>query len=401
MTDWINQFDGLLEVNPPLGEDLLARLPAKRGLFLLLAEGERPVVMLSAADIRSRLRTRLQNPPPDQARKKTADLRAITTKILWKLADSSFEADLNYLELARAIWPGGFAKLLAWKGGWFVHVDPSEKFPHFSKTNGQLPSNGRCFGPFGSGKSAQRFIDAIVDAFDLCRDYRCLVKSPHGQPCAYLQMGRCLGPCDGTISLEDYRIAVARAADFAAGGRAEYRQELIERMKDASGRMEYEKASAIKARLDRLAELDGPEYRHVAPLEQFRFIVIRHGPTRRQMKVFLVDRGLIVSFGVLRYPLVAAELEAVLARMSRLVDSPDSPGRDDRWRLALVASYLYSGDRRKGLMLRWRNDFTANQLAAAVDSSAGNLSLKARLVGRRNNSVFFYALPALHMRTLE
>jgi excinuclease UvrABC nuclease subunit len=381
MASWAKQFDGQLELHPPLGVEHLSAVPAKRGVCLLLAEGEQPLLLLTAADIRSRLCGRLQGPPPDGEYKKTMDLRPVTAKVLWKLSDSHFETDLHYLGLARAIWPSGFAKLLAWKGGWFVHVDPVARFPRFAKGHDPFAPSGRRLGPFASAKDAQHFIDAMGDGFDLCRDYRCLMRAPHGQPCPYLQMGRCLGPCNGTISLEDYRAVVAKAADFAAGSREARIAELTAGMKKAAGALQFEKAAAIKTRLDRLSELDGTAYRLVSPVEEFRFILVHRGPSRKRAKVFLVDRGMVTTGMPVSYPPVEAELDAVLAQMRLITAKVELPGRNDLWRMALVANYLFGGNRLRGLALRWRGGMNAAELARGIEQSADALALKASVRG--------------------
>ena len=73
-TDLDRFFDGVCQVQPPVAEEQLAVIPPKRGVALLLAQGGRPIVLLPAADLRSRVRLRLQEPLSDQ-RTKTADLR--------------------------------------------------------------------------------------------------------------------------------------------------------------------------------------------------------------------------------------------------------------------------------------------------------------------------------------
>ena len=172
MGDWIKAFDGQLSVQPPLNDEQLAQVPAKRGVFALLAEADTPVVLLTGADIRSRLRARLAEPLEGQ-RRKTADLRIITRKVLWQRTESHFETDWRYLEIARSIYPRDYGELLPWRAACFVHVNPAEKYPHFVRTR-DAGGEGLYLGPFADSRSADRFIAAIQDAFDLCRDYRCL-----------------------------------------------------------------------------------------------------------------------------------------------------------------------------------------------------------------------------------
>jgi len=371
-------FDGSLEARPPLTDEQLAAIPAKRGVFLLASEDDRPILLATGASIRARLRSRLEEPDGEK-RRRTADLRTVTRTVHWKLAGGHFEMDWIYLEIARSLWPETYAKLLSWRPAWFVHVRAEEAFPHFVRTRDVFGSPGRYFGPFESGRSAERFIDVLLDAFDLCRDVRCLRRSPRGQRCAYGQMGRCLCPCDGSVSMEAYRRVVAEAGDFAAGRRAQHLRRLREQMEAASAELKFERAAAVKARLDRLAELDGEAYRHVAPAEKFRFLLIQPSGSQRRAAVFLADRGSIVRAKPLDSPLVEKQLAGTVRRMARFAAGGAKRRSDPagRWRMGLVARALFSSERRGGLVLRWREEMTPADLSAAIESAAEALGLSA------------------------
>ena len=363
--------------------------------MLLLAEQARPIVLLTAADLRSRVKLRLEEPLADQ-RKKTADLREITREIRWRLAGSHFEADLAFLQAARELWPRTYPSLLAWKPPWFVRVQPSEEFPHFERTRAltrsrsSRPGNevsqprvkatdptGRLVGPFASGASADRFIEAIQDAFDLCRDYRCLRQAPNAQPCAYGQMGKCLSPCDGRTSMERYREVMAHAADFAAGLRQPAQDRLRAQMRQAAQDLQFERAGAIKSRLARLEELNAPDYGFVAPFDDFRFILVQRGMGRRRLRAFLADRGRVVPAGELDYPLQGPQVERLVAKMAKLAAQPGVAATADEdlagWNMGLVTHYLFSSPDRRGVIFRWTASSQASQLSAAIEQAAAQL----------------------------
>jgi len=368
MAPWLGRFDGQLHVSAPLTDEQLREVPAKRGVFALLADDDRPIVLLTAANVRARLRGRLVEPHQD-ARRKTVDLRAVTKKVLWKLATSHFETDLAFFEIARRIWPKTYTELLAWRPAWLVHVDPEQTHPQFVRTPDASAPGGRYFGPFNSARAADRFIEAIHDAFELCRDYKCLRQSPHGQRCAYAQMGRCCSPCDGTISMGEYRRVVADAADFAGGLREAFRLGLEERMKKAADRLDFERAGALKARLDRLGEFDKPSFAHVRPLEEFQYVIVQSGGGVGTAKVFLANGGRIAADSPLDYPPPAGRLEKTLRRMARHCERPPGRDRTSMWRMGLVAQYLFCGEQRKGLMLHWDRQTSAQELAAAIEEA--------------------------------
>lgn len=377
MPPWADSFPNRIDVAPPVGDQTLSQIPAKRGVLLLTADADAPIVLLPAADMRARLRNRLQEPPEDTLRRNVADLRAITRRVWWVTAGSHFETDWLYYELARAIWPDRrkLADLLAWKPAWFVHVDPQADYPHFARTRDVFAEPGRYMGPFPSGKAAERFIAACQDGFYLCRSIQCLRKAPHGPRCTYAEMGKCLSPVDGSIAMDDYREEVARAARFALGEREGVLADLGEQMREAAGQLAFERAGSIKARIDRLKELDDKEFAEVRPAPGFRYVLIQASGSRKFARSYVVDVGHIV-----RGPNIPAEDNTkklkVLRRFAARVIGQDRPfAPADRWRMGLVASYLWTSPQRRGVILPWRDALAAEDLAEAIDSARDELHL--------------------------
>ena len=375
MGKWTAMFDGELGVIGALGRDSLAAIPARGGVLALLDMKDRPIVLIAAADLRGRLRHRLAAPESDEPSRR-ADLRAVTRRVLWKRTFSHFETDLYYLTIARAIWPTTYAKLVAPKPAWFVHVDPGEAHPHFSRTRNLGARAGRYVGPFLDGRSAERFIDALQDAFDLCRDVACLRQAPHGRPCSYAQMGRCASPCDGSISMDEYRRAVAAAADYAAGRRDEFLRDMRQRMRAAAERLEFERAAGLKGRLERIEALDGPACRHARPLEEFRFVIVQRGGSVRRARAFVVAGAVVEPAGTLDYPLRDEQLQALLDRAGALAGGDRQVDHFGQLAVGLVSRYLFSGPDRGGAIMRWRQDMTASQLAEAIEASREVLRLR-------------------------
>ena len=377
MPSWADSFPKRIDVAPPVGDETLLQIPAKRGVLLLTAEADAPIVLLPAADMRARLRNRLQEPPEDTLRRNVADLRAITRRVWWVTAGSHFETDWLYYELARTIWPDRrkLAELLAWKPAWFIYVDPQADYPHFARTRDVFSEPGRYMGPFPSGKSADRFIAACQDGFFLCRSIQCLRKAPHGPRCTYAEMGKCLSPVDGSIAMDDYRKEVARAARFALGERNDVLAELADQMREAAGQLAFERAGSIKSRIDRLKELADKEFAEVGPAEAFRYVLIQPSGSRKFARSYVVDVGHIA-----RGPDIPAEGNTrklkVLCRFAARVVGQDRPFVPaDRWRMGLVASYLWTSQQRQGVILRWTPDLSEEVLAEAIDAARDELHL--------------------------
>jgi excinuclease UvrABC nuclease subunit len=384
MSKWDFMFDGRLEVVGTLDDAQLAKIPGKRGV-VLLAAGDDPIQLITAANIRQRVKTRLDEPQDDQL-KKSADLRRITTSVSWKLSGGPFEADLCLLEIARTLWPEKYAGQIHWKPPWFVHINPGDKYPHFYRSR-KLPGRPvRSFGPFIKGTDAEGFVTALRDAFDLCRDHGNLAKSPNAKRCSYGQMNRCLPLCDGTVELERYLQAVSEAGDFAAGNRDAIANRLRDEMKRAAGDLEFERAAAIKTRIGRLDEFEKTAFKYVRPVEEFKFLVVQPGGGKRRLRVFTVNGGSIPAAACLKYPFQTnpdkpgakysgTELEAMIDQMHTIAAVDPKVDDASALRMGLVARYLFSGPKRRGLIVRWFDKMEPPWLAARIRAVSEDLNL--------------------------
>jgi excinuclease ABC subunit C len=387
MTDWTGRFETRLDVESPLDEQALRTVPARRGVFLLTDEDDRPVVLLTAADMRSRLRKRLAEPLDDRPSRR-ADLRQITRWIHLRTCSSHFETDWQYLELARRLFPKRYRKLVAWKPPWLVQLDPADAYPHFARTRDLAYLLGagtkadlRAWGPFPTAREAEAFIEALQDGFDLCRSVSCLRKSPVGPRCAYAEMGRCLSPADGSIAMEDYRTHLRRAADCASGDRSRF-DDLRNRMQQASAELAFEHAAAWKQRLDRLAVLDESRYEQTAPLEAFRWLLVQPGQGRRELQAFTAGAGFIADLGPVSLPTDVSVLAALLRRARALCDDPPEPDEAAGLRMGLVTRRLFSEAPRRGLVRRLDETLGPSSLAEAIQRQADDLRISEPILER-------------------
>ncbi|MCD4825187.1 MAG: hypothetical protein K8S55_11310 [Phycisphaerae bacterium] len=388
MTDWTSLFDARFDVTPPVAEEQLVQVPAKRGVVLLAGGDNEPIVMLTAADMRSRTRIRLANPREDQSttRSRSPDLREITRGIYYCRCESHFETDWRFLELARQVWPGRYKSMVGWKPPWFIHLDTAESYPHFSRSREVFGHGGQYLGPFAGGRDADKFIDVLADAFNLCRSISCLRNAPNGPRCAYAEMNRCCSPADGTISMDEYRLILQKAVDFAAGRRDELPKQLRGEMADAAAALKFELAGSIKTRLERLGFFDGRQYHHVVPAERFSYILAQPGDGVHELRLFFVHRGEICYGGAVKYPLEPDTLNPPLKAMRRFAKSDLPVDEVGLLRMGLAARTLFAPEARRGLVLNWREDTTAEELAAFIEAGHEALGVRRRISAKKDTA---------------
>jgi hypothetical protein len=366
MADGMDEVDLLLP--PQCCVDLTradSRLPRRWAVLLLADESGRPVQLVCWKNPRHTMADRL-TPDPDQSASWRVDWRSLVRTVSWRPVDSAFEADWVYLETARRVFPDTCRELVPWTETFFLRVDPDEPFPRYLRTADPAGDASRIIGPLPDKQSAARLIELIEDLFDLCRYHNILTQSPRGKACAYKDMGKCPAPCDGGISMEQYR----RLIELSLAGLADPNALIAEhalRMEQAAAGLRFESATKIKAHLNQLAQLQKGAFRYARPLTQFEFLAIQPGPRRGKMKMFLVLPGYIEPAACLRgEPTDAGELiDAILRRRREITPQPMMPDR-----IGLVARHLFDPKPGGGVFLPL-SDLTPHAILSACRHLSG------------------------------
>jgi len=268
-------------------------------VYLLADEQDQPVQLLCVKNLRQSLRRRLGGQEMLGPSKKV-NYRDLVRHIHWRRVDSAFEADWIYYEIARRIFPDTYRGMVGFRPAWFVHVNPAADFPRYTKTIDLAGKSGLLLGPVEDKHAAARLIELLEDAFDLCRYYNILMQAPHGKACAYKEMGKCPAPCDGSISMEQYRAMISRSA-AAAVDATQIIHEAQTRMAAAAKELHFEVAGKNKAFIDKLAELGKGPFRYLRELHDFQWISLQRGPRAKTAKVFLICQGRVEALGSTRY----------------------------------------------------------------------------------------------------
>jgi len=342
-------FDRSAAYDPqqPLDE-LLTTVPAKWVVYLFTDADDQPVQLLCVKNLRASLKRRLGGDELVGPSRKV-NYREIVRHVYWRRIDSAFEADLVYLDIARQIFPQSYRGMLGFDPAWFVHVNPDTNFPRYVKTI-DLTRPGLLIGPVQDKHAAARLIQSIEDAFDLCRYYNVLVQAPSGKACAYKEMGKCPAPCDGTISMAQYRDMVRLGAAVAVAPRR-FLDEEKRRMSRAAAALDFELAGRIKQRIDRVSQFGKGAFRHVRDLADFRYVSLQHGPRSGTAKIFLIGPGVVDEVA----GLIAADvrhtedlLRMILARARQMPADLSEQGVE---RVGVFSEHLFRARRVSGVYL--------------------------------------------------
>jgi excinuclease UvrABC nuclease subunit len=325
-------FEHHLDFDPSADFEAFVKLaPAKWAVYLLSDANDRPVQLLCVKNLRYSLRRRLGHEGEQGGLSRRVNYRELVRRVKWRRVDGAFEADWIYYEAARAVFPESYRGMVGFRPAWFVHVDTEAKFPRYAKTIDLSPRPGMLIGPVEDKHAANRLIETVEDAFDLCRYYNVLTQAPGGLACAYKEMGKCPAPCDGSIAMEQYRRMVEWSARTLVDP-AEFLRGHAQRMKAAAAELRFETAAKIKAYIEQIALLGKGPFRHLGKFRNFAYLSFQHGPRpdRGNARIFLITPGMIEEIlGLIGKPKPGEVLrQAFMLADERMADGVDPIGAE-------------------------------------------------------------------------
>jgi excinuclease ABC subunit C len=101
------------------------------------------------------------------------------------------------------------------------------------------------FGPFPSSSSARTMVNLMNRIFPL---RKCKVLP--NKPCLYYYLGQCLAPCVNKVGEDDYKDIVTHMNKLMNGDDSELLSELKAKMKDASEKLDFERAEEYKEQIE-------------------------------------------------------------------------------------------------------------------------------------------------------
>ncbi|MFW9963397.1 MAG: excinuclease ABC subunit UvrC, partial [Candidatus Sifarchaeia archaeon] len=132
----------------------------------------------------------------------------------------------------------------------WVKVDLTRPIPTFEITREAQKDGANYYGPYGSTKRLERFLDTIRKSIPIamCKD-----PAKVKRECMDYHLDRCSGPCKDHIPLEEYRSLVEQMCYYLEGRPQDLINILRSEMSEASEEMNFEKAAELR---DRLTDLE-------------------------------------------------------------------------------------------------------------------------------------------------
>jgi excinuclease UvrABC nuclease subunit len=282
-----------LEFAPERDAEVLSSVPAAPAVFLLRgADAQAEPYVTKTANLRRRLQRLLG---PVEERTKKLNLRDRVRGIEYAPTGSDFESGFLLYRVLRAVFPKTYQKRLRFRFAPFVKLHLENEYPRASITTrvGRLGGRSLYYGPFVSRVAAEKFMNDSLDFFKMRRCVDNLHPDPKFPGCIYSEMKMCLAPCFKGCSDEEYVTEVNRVQAYFDSSGDSLQRELSAERESASGRLAFEDAAAIHARVEKLKPLLSQLPEIVQRLDRLSALMIQPSPIAGSVTFFRVDAGKI------------------------------------------------------------------------------------------------------------
>ena len=233
---------------------LLAATPTKPGVYIMKDAQGKVLYVGKAVNLRSRLRSYFGS--TGEFTIKLMDLMPRVADYEYIVTDSEAEALLLENTLIKRDQPRFNIRLKDDKNYPYIKIDLQEAFPRLDITRQVKDDGARYFGPFASASSMRKTMALLKRLFP----YRSCTKAITGKddrPCLEYHIKRCVAPCVGYATKEEYGHVIDQVLLFLDGRQGKVLRELRREMDLASQEMRYERAASLRDQIraiERVAE---------------------------------------------------------------------------------------------------------------------------------------------------
>jgi excinuclease ABC subunit C len=234
----------------------VATLPRAPGVYLMRDKRDKVIYVGKARDLRARVRSYFNK--SGDTRYFVRLLDKILARIEFIVTTNEKEAVLLESTLIKAHRPRYNIHLRDDKNYLLIRIDRKKTYPRVDVVRRLRSDGARYFGPFHSARAARTAARFVSQHFGLriCSDREF---NSRRRPCIQFHMDRCPAPCCRKVDAQSYRERVDDAVLFLKGHKRKLVANLRERMEQASEKLEFEQAAALRDKIQAIQKVVEPQ----------------------------------------------------------------------------------------------------------------------------------------------
>lgn len=221
-------------------ENELKKLPDKPGVYIMKDIDDKIIYVGKAISLKNRVRQYFRK---TNKTKRIENMVSLIDHFEYIVVDNEAEALILECNLIKKNRPKFNVLLKDDKTYPYIKVDIKSDYPNVFITRRIQNDGAKYFGPYANAGSAKEMLDFIKQKFKIrqCRNFK-----SNTRVCLNYHINRCLGPCVGKISKEEYKKQIDEIILLLEGKTDKIIKQLEQEMKIASENQEYEKAAYIR-----------------------------------------------------------------------------------------------------------------------------------------------------------
>ena len=224
-------------------EEQLKILPDKPGVYIMHDVDDKIIYVGKAVNLKRRVKSYFRKTDKTERIKRMVSL---IDHFEYIVVDNEAEALILECNLIKKNRPKFNVLLKDDKTYPYIKVDVKSDYPNVVITRKIINDGSKYFGPYANPGAAKEMVDFIKQKYKIrqCRNFRSETRA-----CLNYHINRCLGPCMGYISKEDYRKQIDEIIDILDGKVDKVLKDLEYQMLEESKKMNFEKAAYIRDRM--------------------------------------------------------------------------------------------------------------------------------------------------------
>ena len=221
----------------------LKKLPHKPGVYIMHDKNDNIIYVGKAISLKNRVTQYFRK---TRKTKRIQNMVSLIDHFEYIVVDNEAEALILECNLIKKNKPKFNVLLKDDKTYPYIKINVKDDFPNIYITRKILNDGAKYFGPYASSGAAKEMIDFIKEKFKIrqCKSFKY-----KDRPCLNYHIKKCLGPCMGYISKEEYHKQIEEIINLLEGKTEKTLKQLKEQMQEASNKMEFEKAAYIRDKI--------------------------------------------------------------------------------------------------------------------------------------------------------
>ena len=223
-------------------EEELKKLPGKPGVYIMRDKNDTIIYVGKAISLKNRVRSYFRKTNKTERIKKMVSL---IDHFEYIVVDNEAEALILECNLIKKNRPKFNVLLKDDKTYPYIKIDVKSDFPGVYITRRVINDGSKYFGPYANPGAAKEMVDFIKQKYKI---RQCRILKERTRPCLNYHIKRCMAPCMGYVTKEEYRKQIDEIIDLLEGKTEKILKELEEKMKLASEKLDFEQAAYIRDR---------------------------------------------------------------------------------------------------------------------------------------------------------